>query len=260
MSVYITDSLLEQGGLEQSLRKPRIGWQSYTLSMAPGDVSGLSSAEGFPADSVLRPNTYERWKPENTDDGLVFDLPDNTEVNYVGIAAHTLGSNGVRVNVLDTSFVPEDDSPILVLDTTSTRTALTLGVSENIGEIGVVYFGKILECQRPIYGGHSPARLSRDTTLKRSLSRGGQFLGQQYRRRGFETSVELKNLSPDWYRDEFDPFVEHARRFPFFFAWRPTKYPEDVVFAWCPEDIQPQNSGTRDLMDVSFNLRGFDDD
>lgn len=259
MAVEITSALLSAGGLSESLRKPRIGWQTYTLDLSPTDVTASSEATGSPADAVLRPDTAERWEPTAADASLTINLGATRTVSYVGIAAHTLGSVGTSVTVLGETISPSGDEPILLLTTEQSVSSITLDLTGDPAQVGVVYVGEILEMMRPVYGGHSPGPLSRDTTMKRSLSRGGQFLGQQIRRKGYSTGFSFNNLDPDWYRDSFDPFVEHARRYPYFVAWRPTRYPEEVMYGWTQDDIQPSNSGTRDLVDVSFDVRGFDE-
>lgn len=259
MGVEITAGLLAAGGIEQSLRKPRIGYENLLFERPVSSFSATSSAPGYPADAVSRPDTAERWRGESSSDTLTINLGATRSFNYIGIAAHTLGSEGASVTVQGEQITPADNRPILLLMEDRSDYQINLNISGGPASIGVVYVGRVLEVMRPVYGGHTPGALSRETTLKRSLSRGGQFLGQQIRRKGTSSGLDLANLSPEWYRDRFDPFVEHARRFPFFLAWRPTRFPDEVMYAWAPDDIKPSNSGTRDLMEVSFSVRGMDE-
>jgi hypothetical protein len=111
--------------------------------------------------------------------------------------------------------------------------------------------------ERHIYGGHAPVNLQRDTVLQQPLSRGGQFLGQTFRRLGVTGSAAFKNLTPSWYRDNIEPFVKEARRFPFFWAWQPEDFPEDVVYGWLEDDPKPAYMGDIPLMQVSFKIRGI---
>ena len=113
--------------------------------------------------------------------------------------------------------------------------------------------------QRAIYGGHSPATLSRVTSVRPSLSETGQWLGATEVRSGYRSSYTWKHLTPSWYREHFDPFVaNNPRANPFFIAWRPDRYPDEVVYAWATNDIQPTNMGTgRGLMEVSMSVEGF---
>ena len=128
--------------------------------------------------------------------------------------------------------------------------------------IAVIYIGEILTMERELEAPYTPLNLSRQTVLHRSLSRGGQFLGQGFRRNGVTGSAKFQYLSPDFYRDEFDPFVEHARSLPYFFGWWPSEYPEEVAFVWSLADIAPSYMGTKDVdgvnwMSVQWNMQGI---
>lgn len=270
MSVIIDNNLILSPPEDiQPLRHSRIGYKTWTRERTPEDVTASGEESGFPADAPLRPDTYERWKPSSNSSTWEIDLGSSRAVSYVGIAAHTIGTSGAAVTVEYSDdgsaweefgeFAPGDNKAIMFLGEEVEARYWRLSLDGGAPEIGVIYIGPVLAMQRPIYGGHSPITLSRQTTLQQSKSRGGQFLGQQFRRKGLTGDAQFTNLDPDWYRDEFDPFVREARRFPFFFAWRPTRFPEEVAYAWTDGDIQPSNSGTRDFMDVSWQMVGFDE-
>ena len=270
MSVIIDNNLILSPPPDiQPLRHSRIGYKTWTRGRAPSDVTASSEASGFPADAPLRPDTYERWRPSSTSSTWEIDLGTARPVSYVGIGAHTIGTSGAAITVEYSDdaetwdefgeFAPGDNKAIMFLAEEVEARYWRLSLEGGAPEIGVIYIGPVLAMERPIYGGHSPITLSRQTTLQQSKSRGGQFLGQQFRRKGLTGDANYTNLSPDWYRSEFDPFVKEARRFPFFFAWRPTSYPEEVAYVWTDGDIQPTNSGTRNFMDVSFSMVGFDE-
>jgi hypothetical protein len=108
--------------------------------------------------------------------------------------------------------------------------------------------------QRGLYGGHSPINLSRVTVSRSNRSEGGQFLGRYIVRSGFKTSAEWGHLTASWYRENFDPFVESATQYPFFFAWRPETFPDEVAYCWTDGDIQPANMGIKTLMSVGINI------
>ncbi|MCH8172658.1 MAG: hypothetical protein IIA70_05030 [Proteobacteria bacterium] len=156
------------------------------------------------------------------------------------------------------ALAPVTDAPILFLDVSLSRRywRITLTGVGDPPKIAVIYIGEVLVVQRSIYGGHSPAVLSRDTTLYQNMSDGGQFLGQYVKRRGVNGNVSLRHLKAGWYRANFDPFVKAAREFPFFFAWRPVDWPLEVAYGWADADIRPSNMGIRDLMQVNFDFKG----
>ena len=88
------------------------------------------------------------------------------------------------------------------------------------------------------------------------MTEGGNFVGEQIRRMGFNTSVSFSNLENDWYRFYFQPFVIHARTLPYYFAWNLSQYPLDVGYCKTSADISPAY-GTRDTFDVGFDMVGF---
>src|SRR5690606_17351041 len=97
-------------------------------------------------------------------------------------------------------------------------------------EIGVFYLGEVLQMQRAFYGGHSPINLSRRTTTIPRMSESGQFLSLSRIRQGYTGSASWRHLTAAWYRDNFDPFVQQATTRPFFLAWNPSQFPDEVVF------------------------------
>lgn len=180
-------------------------------------------------------------------------------INASGSPNAYLLNNEASIGFSD-SHVPTDDSAIVCLDTPRSARYVRLNISGSgdVPRIAVIYVGEVLATETAILGsGHTPPNLSRQTELHRSLSRGGQFLGQTYRRNGLTGSVSLQYLDPDWYRTDFDPFVEHARRYPYFLGWRPDTHPAEVVYAWTPDDIVPSYMGILNLMQVSFALQAI---
>jgi hypothetical protein len=265
------------------LTHSRIGYQTFTRDLTIAAVTASTEEDEGPRDAPLRPDTVEFWRPTALPATWQLDLGAQESVDYVGIAAHTLGSNAVSILVetstgafvgspsaqdwstFASSHTPSDDSPIMFLDASRTARYVRITLegaggsprTEDIPRLAVVHVGAVLAMSRPLFGGHRPLDLSRETELHRSLSRGGQFLGQGFRRHGVSGSAEFKHLTASWYRTNFDPFVKAARQYPFFFAWRPQTYTDGVVYAWCRDDIRPSNMGVRDFMQVSFAMQGI---
>ncbi len=240
-------------------------------------VTASSEDDDGPSDAPLRPDTGEAWAPTALPATWELDLGQARDVDYVGVAGHTIGSESCSI-LVETSTgstagsppaqvwdqfsedaAPADDAPLLFLDDSRVARYIRITIS-GLGDaprLAVVYVGEVLAMERPIYGGHGPVPLSRDTVLHQSLSRGGQFLGQGFRRNGVVGTAAFNHLTAAWYRENFDPFVKSARRFPFFWAWRPETFPLEVAYAWCDADIRPSNMGVRDFMQVSFNMQGI---
>lgn len=297
MPVIVSPALAAAESFAFPLTHARIGYQTF---VPDSTITASTEAAGFPASAVALSMTYEKWKPTALPATIEFVLPADSDSDYVGIAAHTLGSAGCTVAVeyaysltegetaffqshneldggpslsmdfaaqeyelLEESYTaaetiaPSDDSAIMVLvkETMARYWRLTI-TGSTIPEIGVVYIGKVLAMQRMIYGGHSPGTLSRQTDIRPTRSEGGQFLGRSIIRQGLATSFQWENLKAQWYRDNFDPFVEAARTAPFFIAWRPEDFPREVIYCWTSSDISPSNQGVKDFMSVGFSAQG----
>lgn len=247
---------------------PRIGYQTYARDRAAADVTVSTETATGPKDAPLRPDNYEAWIPSALPGTWKVDLGQARNVNYVGVVGENMEDILIEYSLNDSTWntfsnqtTPGDDTPLLFLDdeVSGRYWRLTAAATSSPApetKIYSVYIGQVLALQRGIYGGHSPGVYSRDTVLNANMSRGGLFLGQQVRRQGVQTSVSLSNLTAAWYRANFDPFVQAARRFPYFFAWKPVSYPTEVMYGWTDQNIKPQNMGVRDLMAVQFNIRG----
>jgi hypothetical protein len=263
--IVISGSLVLGGSEGLPLSHARIGWDN----LLRGDVvmTASTAQQGAGVANIADPQTYNFWQPTALPANAEFLFPEAKEVNYCGIAAHNLtdsgcsialeyhnGSDWIRIN----EGLPKDNRVIMFLFDTifSNRWRIVVdgGTSPSIG---VVYLGKALEMQRRIYQGHTPIVLSEETVIRPQRSEGGRFLGRSVIRQGVSTSVDFTNLKADWIRSDFDPFRKSAVNFPFFWAWRPDKFPNEVAYVWVNEDIVPTNSGPADLMSVSFNATGI---
>jgi hypothetical protein len=277
MIVYPASLLLDPPG-DVSLDNARICYQTWLRDLAASSVAASTTDDDAAADAVLRENTNEYWKPTALPATLTFDLGQARAIDYVGIAGHSIGSNGcaIKVETSDGSasgspleqvweqfsdeVSPGADSALLFLDEEVSHRYLRLTITGGsvMPRLAVVYAGQQMAMPRAIYGGVTPPNLSRQTTLMNNISRGGQFLGQSYRRHGLAFSCgPWRHLDPDWVRDTFDEFVKAARKFPFFYAWRPSDWEREVAYAWATGDIRPKNMGIREFMEVSFSAEGL---
>ena len=264
--IVVSPSLVEMGGgcWHSSLRHSRIGWNTLTRDAV---VTASSQADSWPASALSNSLTYERWKPVAVPAWVQFDAGQPVDVDYLGIASHSLGSAGATFSLQYSSngstwvtaiaAEPADDRAMMVLLEPVSARYWRLNITGSIASVGVVYLGQVLETYRPVSPGHSPGNLSRTTEIMPNVSEGGQFLGRSVIRMGYSTKYEWEHLPAQWYRDNFDPFVESARKYPFFIAWNPVRYPNEVLYAWTDDDIQPDNEGTRDWMKVSFKVEAI---
>lgn len=223
--------------------------------------------------STVTPNTFDRWVV----DSLVapfavtdYLLPSNRNVNTFCIGGHNMGGKNLTVSFFtsDTdipdpanlvgSVVVDNNKPIMFAISDRDVLKVRLLIEGSGGEsfyISNVSVGYGLQLQRPVYGGVNPAPLNAVTDYFNNRSESGEWIGRTIRRRGFDSSINMVRITPEWYREYFQPFVESAKTTPFFYSWRPGDYPEDVVYCWTESDIKPSNSGKREFMNLSFPIK-----
>jgi len=267
--IVISQDVVLGATVQADLNSPVFGWHSIVTE---SNTTASTSEETHPSANLTNPNTWQVWRGTGTGLHSVATESDGLQVlDYLAIARHNMSSTGRTVTVhtatnvpptnwtIQASFIPATDEPILVRFLPGTYTGVRVFMSVGTGapEIGVLYIGRLLVSERRIYVGHSPITLNRRTDIVSGRSESGNFLGRIVLQERNETSVELRNLSPAWYRAEFDPFVRAAVDRPFFFAWRPLSYPYEVGYAWLTDDPSPSNQLPNGFMQVGLNMTGI---
>ena len=231
--------------------------------------SSVVTSAGTNGSLVLIPNTADRWVI-TAGGSITFTLSSAVTMDSAAIGAHNLGSTNHVVSVeyssattgafstFKASQTPTEDTAMMFHNaaSVSVRRLKITCTGSGSAFVGSIYAGIALQMQRPFFAGHSPLPLSAKTVRYSSVTEGGNFVGEQIRRLGFRSSAPFKNLSNDWYRLYFQPFVVHARTLPYFFAWNLEQYPTDVGYCKTSEDITP-SYGSLDMFNVSFDMVGF---
>lgn len=256
-----------------SLTHSRILWENRARFdvVDASNVTVSSETDAGPRDAPLRPDTAEYWLAASLPATWLVDLGRAYPIDCVGLV-HTLGTSRVAVHPetspdssvwteIDNDMMPANDAPLMLLGTTRNARYLRLTFTGSSGSvppaIASVYVGQALAMEKALSGGYPPIDTSRETVLKRALSRGGQFLGQGFQRHGVVGNVSYKHLTRAWVRSSFDPFVKSARNFPYFFAANPENFAEEVAYVWAGEDIRPMYMGQLTDMEVSWPISGI---
>ena len=156
-------------------------------------------------------------------------------------------------------IVAEDNSPIMgfFIPSTATQNNYAIRIDRAVlPEVAVFWVGNSLKMERPLYGGHSPLHLARQTVMRSNYSETGEFLGRTRQRLYNTTSFAWNNLSAAWVRENWYPFQKAMETDPFFIAWRPETFSE-AGFCQVDSIPIPQNTGVRDLMSVEMTVRGL---
>lgn len=246
------------------------------------NVTTDSENDNYPVTNLANPATNQEWRGSS-------DSPTPTEVNIdvlvnsidmvdgVGIARHNFGTEGIAVTIISVTSdspndehilvgpqIPADDEPMLFQFTEQSFATLRIKLdvpASAVPRAAVLYVGKLLICERGLDVGSefTPPRFARKTDSVNGRSWAGDFLGRIITSQSIEGSTAtFKHFNPDWYREEFDPFVALAQTDrPFFFAWSPEGYPFEVAYAWLAEDPFPQVSPITDRMHVSLKMDGI---
>lgn len=264
MSIVMTTAYLAATGVDSW--KTRICYENLAL----GETLTASSEEsGTFLEAVVSDQTWEFWQPDALPAWWQVEFTGSTDIDYVAIAAHTLGSCGCTIkvqyddggwnDVTGTSHSPTDDDPIIILfgSTSSTKFRLYITGSGDMPQIGVMYFGEVLELDRPAkWMGHTPSYFNWDIVKRPTASERGQRLGTSLIRQAREGTFNIDLVSETWMRSTFGPFILAAQRYGYFIAWRPTQFANEVFFGWTDSPIIPNNSkgGTTRKMSVSWDM------
>lgn len=256
--------IIEQGfaGTLYPLNTPRIG--AHPVS---GTVTASTEATGFDADFAANDNTYEGWKP--TAVPATWDLVfTSTAVSYVGIAAHTLGTEGATVAVQRwtgaawvtmASHSPDDDSPIMFLLERRTLDRLRVLVSGAVAVIAVIYVGDVIEFPRKCrYVGSTGFDYADQDDYRDTVSDGGHVLERFITRRSIPAAMEVSNLPEPWSVANLLPLRAHLKTRPIFMADRPGAFPLSVAFGRATGPLQPQRDKAQAdaAISVSFEVIG----
>lgn len=247
----------------------RIGHLSFGLRPEVA-VTATSQAAGFSAAGVLNALTYERWVPLTLPASITIDLGDGfaDKADYIGIAAHTLGSNRATVSVLYSTdgitytelqqFGPGNNAPIMLLFAAVSARFWRFSIlsADAIPYVGVVYIGRALVMQRNIYAGVAPPSLNRQTRVITNTSDTGQTLGRTIVRAGIAQSFSWRHLTRPWVDANIPSFLIDAELRGFFVAWRPSSHPDDVIYGEIDGNPTLTNMGIRNYMEMSFSMRG----
>lgn len=269
MSIIFSDALVASVSDPQvDLNAPIFGYESFVT--AAGLTSG-NAATGYPVTNIANVSTASFWRASNTTQQYVTAIinPAKT-VDYVGVARHNFSTAGVAVSVetqegvgdpwveVIPASIPANNNALIFQFESQTAygVRLKLAAGTSAPEIAVMFVGKILTSTQRIYVGHSPMTLNRRVEVVSGMSESGNYLGRIVTGSNLTTSVSLTHLDPDWYRDNFDPFVVAAQETPFFFGWRPYSYPDEVGFAWLTNDPQPSNMLPNGMMQVNLEMSG----
>lgn len=262
--IVISQALVLSPAADEPLTNPVIGWHNLVTTAT---LTSDTEADGFPVTNLVNPATNLLWRGETespaADEHLVVDVSGYTDpIDYLAVARHNFGSAGIIVSVeyLDTEESPPvwtelveeqmlaDDAPVIFRFTPQALESIRLRMQPGSEppEAAVLYVGKLLVFEQGVQGDYTPLPFGRVTNIVSGVSEAGDFLGRITTGASSQSDARFANLTPAWIRARLDPFLEVSADIPFFFAWSPDAYPEEVGFAWLENNAQP-----------AFNIDGY---
>jgi hypothetical protein len=252
----------------EDLNAPIFGYHNL---VGVADIAASSAASGYPASNLSNPSTAALWRASSTAaQTLSAVISPAQQIDYIGIAAHNFGSARIAlsvetqaglgdpwVEVIAPFMATNDNALIFRFDNQIAYGArVILAAGEIPAQAGVMYVGKLLVSKQRAYVGHAPMTLDPITEIVNGRSERGNFLGRTVIGEYLTGSLSLADLKPDWVRAYFVPFIRSAKESPFFFAWRPLRYPDETAFCALMNDPKPTNDRSNGMMRVDLEFEG----
>lgn len=270
MPIFVSPALVITPADDFPATFPRIGWDNQVQF---GNVAADHADAAAPATNLANPNTNLRWASTSTAEQVLTVTGLTGETDYVGIARHNFGSGAMAVSVeavtaeSDPSFVevfeavlPANDGPLLLQFEPGFFTSLQVRIVPDAVApfAAVLYVGKLLTVMRGLQPGFTPLRDAEVIETMTGRSESGEHLGSIITGAELATTAQINVLDPTWYHANMAGFVAAANRGrPFFFAWNPGEYPDDVSYCWLDANVRPVMSVLTREMDITLPIKGL---
>lgn len=257
------------------LNNPLIGYKNI------GTIANIAvtseDAEG-PFINLANPNTSLKWIAEdNADQTITITNTALGELDYIGIARQNFIEAESTIEIegyteidefddpvwieLIAEHMPASDCPIMYRFPKEIYLGVRIHITNNVvaPSMAILYCGELLQVERKLYVGHSPLPLNEETDIITGVSENKEYLGRIIAGETNATVASFENISPTWYRSNIKPFAKAAiDDNPFFWAWLPETYPDEVGFAWLIANITPVNQRpNKGMMRFDINMRGI---
>lgn len=283
MPVVISDSIVVSSIEEFDADNPLVGWDNLVttsnVTATRSDTGAVAENTEYPATNLANTSTYLRFQQLTAGQSINLNVTLNglEPVDYLAVAGHNFGTAGRSIKVqgatgfdgsgnpvyydLTQEVILGENTPLLFRFTEAPYVAIRLALV-SLNTTGVVYattlfVGKLLVLERKIQVAFTPLPLGRRADVVNSRSERGQFLGRLVIGEWTESAATITHMTPDWYRENMDPFVEAAITEPFFFAWAPVSYPLEVGYAWLKEVAVPEIMNPIGILSITLDMQGI---
>ena len=239
--------------------------------LTEGDLTVSSETSDGAGLNALSDSTFDFWTPSATNARLDVDMGESVTCDAVGIAAHTLGTDGAsfRVRTGTTGFAnvttriehsPLTDDTILGLFPSISARYWRFEILNGPASIGVIKLGKRIIVPSGVSLGHVSVNHAERLELLTNDSVDGQFLGTRVIRRSGETTLDFGLVPASFVDNEMGVFeMRYNEGRTFFYAGNPADLPRDVGYCKRPmgaSEMRPAYEGG-DLMQLDFEAQVY---
>ena len=245
----------------------KIGYHNL-LEDSGATITASTEATGYPKENAYDWRVFDWWKPTATGDSWIqAAFASAKTVDYFAVAGHNLTDVGASIKLQystnsgstwndATTAASGIDNRIIFKSfgvITASYWRVLVNAPTSVASIGIVAFGNRLDLQRGFPSGFTPAALARENEYQTSMSENGQFIGRSVSRKIYNGKFNLRNLTPEWVRNYWEPFIDHAETKPFFISWDTSSHSDEAVFAWIKDGYTPPSYATTTTMQVQLN-------
>lgn len=252
MAVVISQNVVLSALTGSGAGRPLIGWRNFITSWS---VVADYEDQFFPAVNLANPSTASQWRSTSLDvQYITVNISPSDEIDYVGLARHNLGSSQAQISIeaktaaapavwteiFTTSTLSGDEPAILRFDPVAAQEVrIKITPSLAIPRLSVLYVGKLTTMQRGMAQEVAALPYAYDTDVVTGMAESGDFLGRIVTGQSKSMDYTFEHVNYDWFHAELGPFAKAALVTPFFYAWLPKSYPNEVGYGWLNSDIRP---------------------
>lgn len=255
--------ILFPNGYEKE-NKPILAGQTKALVT---NTVATSENASYPTINMVNPNENQRWESSTSSEQYItVTLSQEEYIDYIAFAGHNFGDDEFDLSVetfdgstwterLEPQTLTNNKPAILKIDPVlCSGIRLKIGASDTTPTISVFYAGLSVELERNIYVGHTPIPYGKTSNVVNGMSESGRFIGRIVIGENYNTDIELNNITPSFFRNKINPFFIDAEEKPFFFAWRPKDYGDEVGYAWFRQNGSMTNQLSNGFVNISFPI------
>ena len=236
--------------------------------ITPTATNEVTDFEGFNVNNWL---LYNSWKAGVTGtQDLVFDLGSAKSVDAFAIYGHNLFTEGCSLTLswstddigytdAVAAFVVADDGIIFKTFSSQSKRYWRIRITNCTVDalFSVASMGVLTVLPNGQYDGFAPPLWSEEININ-AIAINGNFLGRSIQPIPFKMAIEAKNVNRAFIDGDWDAFIVHAKKQPFFFIWDQAQDTE-AVYAWTDKVIPRPKYINNVLMSVKLPIMALRD-